>query len=129
MSVCHYCRRTPPCLTVDHVVPVSRGGLNMPFNKVQACRTCNAGKSDGWPSCRCQWCLLAVHVHAVVADELLAYQPALGQRWLEMVQHGRGRTKFKPTAKEAAHIDRAVLIAVQLVPERFRVLQRPPIGA
>lgn len=40
---CHYCRTTQ-ALTVDHVVPVSKGGRDVVSNLVPACRTCNSQK-------------------------------------------------------------------------------------
>lgn len=46
---CRYCR-TPfdetTIKTKDHVVPLSRGGLNTKENKVFACSDCNGWKSD-----------------------------------------------------------------------------------
>jgi len=43
---CHYCRHAfPPSeLTMDHVVPLSRGGLTSKGNVVPCCRTCNEQK-------------------------------------------------------------------------------------
>ena len=43
---CVYCGRKPPDvqLHVDHVVPVSRGGLNDLSNLATACVECNLGK-------------------------------------------------------------------------------------
>ena len=45
-GVCHYCRgqvgRTH--LTMDHVVPLSRGGKSTKGNIVPACKTCNNKK-------------------------------------------------------------------------------------
>lgn len=43
---CVYCGRRAPdvVLHVDHVVPVSAGGLNSPDNLVVACSDCNLGK-------------------------------------------------------------------------------------
>jgi 5-methylcytosine-specific restriction endonuclease McrA len=43
---CQYCGRKPPDvdLEVDHIDPVSKGGLNDPKNLITACRECNAGK-------------------------------------------------------------------------------------
>ena len=45
-SVCHYCGRSfPPSeLTMDHVVPLSRGGKTTRGNVVPACKTCNTEK-------------------------------------------------------------------------------------
>ena len=43
---CHYCeRRFPPQeLTMDHVVPVVRGGRTVKSNVVPCCEECNANK-------------------------------------------------------------------------------------
>jgi len=46
---CFYCgRREEECgaLTMDHVVPLVRGGGHVPENIVAACLSCNASKSD-----------------------------------------------------------------------------------
>ncbi|HRK01579.1 MAG TPA: HNH endonuclease [Oligoflexia bacterium] len=45
-GVCHYCEAQfkPADLTMDHVVPVARGGKSQPGNVVPACRACNASK-------------------------------------------------------------------------------------
>ena len=45
-GVCHYCgKRVPPAeLTMDHVVPVARGGRSVRGNVVPACHACNASK-------------------------------------------------------------------------------------
>ena len=45
-GVCHYCgRKFPPSeLTMDHVVPLSRGGRSTKGNIVPCCKECNNGK-------------------------------------------------------------------------------------
>ena len=45
-GVCHYCRRpTPPDeLTMDHIVPVIRGGRSTRGNLAPACKACNSKK-------------------------------------------------------------------------------------
>ena len=45
-GVCHYCsgKFGPGELTMDHVVPVARGGTSTPGNIVPACKACNASK-------------------------------------------------------------------------------------
>ena len=45
-GVCHYCgaRVAPQELTLDHVVPIIRGGLSVKNNCVPACRDCNSRK-------------------------------------------------------------------------------------
>ncbi len=45
-GVCHYCGRRfhPRELTMDHIVPIIRGGRSVRSNVVPACRECNARK-------------------------------------------------------------------------------------
>src|SRR5271156_4516212 len=45
-GVCHYCERrfSPRALTMDHVVPLARGGQTAPGNVVPACIECNREK-------------------------------------------------------------------------------------
>jgi len=55
---CHFCRKEvvihhwsanyngPDLATVDHVIPLSRGGSDHPSNMVVACRPCNLKKGD-----------------------------------------------------------------------------------
>lgn len=49
---CTYCGATPQEseLHIDHVVPVSLGGTDIPENLTTACATCNAGKASSSPS-------------------------------------------------------------------------------
>ncbi len=50
-GVCHYCNRsTPPRdLTMDHIVPLSRGGRSVKGNVVPACKSCNTKKKQLLP--------------------------------------------------------------------------------
>ena len=45
---CHYCRRAvgAKALTLDHVVPLVRGGRSIRANMVPACKDCNARKQS-----------------------------------------------------------------------------------
>jgi 5-methylcytosine-specific restriction endonuclease McrA len=43
---CAYCLRPGENLQRDHVVPLSRGGVDVPLNVVPACADCNASKGD-----------------------------------------------------------------------------------
>jgi 5-methylcytosine-specific restriction endonuclease McrA len=45
-GVCHYCGRQvgADALTLDHVVPVARGGASTKGNAVPACTACNQAK-------------------------------------------------------------------------------------
>jgi 5-methylcytosine-specific restriction protein A len=45
-GICHYCERVvdPKTLTMDHLVPLARGGVSVKGNVVPACKECNAKK-------------------------------------------------------------------------------------
>lgn len=45
-GICHYCRRefSPSHLTLDHIVPLIRGGKTNRGNVVPACKECNNQK-------------------------------------------------------------------------------------
>ena len=49
---CQYCGRTPreDDLTIDHIIPKSRGGHTVWENVALACTTCNTKKGDRLPS-------------------------------------------------------------------------------
>lgn len=46
VGICHYCgKKFPPDdLTMDHIVPLSRGGRSTKGNIVPSCRNCNQEK-------------------------------------------------------------------------------------
>lgn len=69
---CRYCGGTAPdvSLTVDHVVPVSLGGLDEASNLVTACRDCNAGKSSSSPD---------ESVVSAVSDDAIRWSAAIKQ--------------------------------------------------
>jgi CRISPR/Cas system Type II protein with McrA/HNH and RuvC-like nuclease domain len=48
---CQYCgeKKAGPDLTLDHILPRSRGGDNSPINIVTACLKCNNRKSNRTP--------------------------------------------------------------------------------
>ncbi len=48
---CYYCGRTVPPgeLTMDHIVPLIRGGKSTKNNIVPACRECNSKKKHAVP--------------------------------------------------------------------------------
>ena len=50
-GVCHYCGRNvaPKDLTMDHIVPVSRGGRSTKGNVVACCKECNTAKKQLLP--------------------------------------------------------------------------------
>ena len=45
-GICHYCggRFPPEELTMDHIVPISRGGKSKRGNLVPSCKKCNVNK-------------------------------------------------------------------------------------
>ncbi|NKE72352.1 HNH endonuclease [Candidatus Manganitrophus noduliformans] len=45
-GICHYCGRKfkPSELTMDHIVPIGRGGKSAKGNVVPACKECNTRK-------------------------------------------------------------------------------------
>jgi len=47
-GICHYCHRqvAPRELTLDHVVPLVRGGHSTRGNCVPACKACNSAKQN-----------------------------------------------------------------------------------
>lgn len=50
-GVCYYCGqiKTPKELTMDHIVPISRGGKSTKGNVVSACKACNTAKKQLLP--------------------------------------------------------------------------------
>jgi len=50
-GICYYCGKEvgPKALTMDHVVPLVRGGLSAKSNLVPACKECNTDKKDALP--------------------------------------------------------------------------------
>jgi 5-methylcytosine-specific restriction enzyme A len=47
-GVCYYCRRQvgAGALTMDHIVPLGRGGRSIRGNVVPACKSCNTRKKS-----------------------------------------------------------------------------------
>ncbi len=50
-GVCHYCGRAvpPKDLTMDHIVPIARGGKSIKGNVAAACKECNNAKKQLLP--------------------------------------------------------------------------------
>lgn len=50
-NLCHWCgiKLIPSQATVDHVVPLSRGGLDHHNNRVLACEPCNRSRGNKMP--------------------------------------------------------------------------------
>ena len=51
-GVCHYCKGlfSPKELTMDHVIPIARGGRSEKFNLVPCCKMCNTKKRQMLPA-------------------------------------------------------------------------------
>lgn len=51
-GVCHYCQSkfAPKELTMDHIVPIARGGSSTEGNVVPSCRACNQKKKLSTPA-------------------------------------------------------------------------------
>ncbi|OGR50755.1 MAG: HNH endonuclease [Desulfobacula sp. RIFOXYB2_FULL_45_6] len=45
-GICYYCKKnfSPGELTMDHIIPLSRGGKTEKFNVVPCCKACNTKK-------------------------------------------------------------------------------------
>ena len=50
-GICHYCRQSvpPKALTLDHIVPIARGGKTTKGNVVPCCKKCNNQKKQLLP--------------------------------------------------------------------------------
>ena len=64
---CAYCRKGIKLLTIDHIIPKSRGGLTTFENCVSACKPCNNKKSNRTPS------------EARMFLKVKAYQPTISE--------------------------------------------------
>jgi len=53
---CAYCKRNDVPITIDHRIPISRGGTHWPSNLVPACRKCNSRKMNKKPN---EWKVVA----------------------------------------------------------------------
>lgn len=70
-GLCHYCQRRFPAreLTMDHIVPIARGGESTPGNIVPCCRECNRDKKLETPAERILKQLEAERAAAAQANE------------------------------------------------------------
>ena len=52
LGMCHYCKKTfpPRELTMDHIIPIARGGKSEKFNLVPCCKECNTKKKQLIPA-------------------------------------------------------------------------------
>ena len=61
-GVCNYCRRATPAgdLTMDHIVPIARGGKSTKGNVAAACKECNNAKQQLLPM---EWEQYLYHIY------------------------------------------------------------------
>jgi len=52
LGICHYCRESflPAELTMDHIIPIGRGGRSEKFNLAPCCKECNTQKKSLLPA-------------------------------------------------------------------------------
>jgi 5-methylcytosine-specific restriction endonuclease McrA len=48
-TTCHWCGTKLEAITIDHVIPIARGGSHTPDNLVAACARCNSSKRERLP--------------------------------------------------------------------------------
>jgi hypothetical protein len=74
---CYYCGSQGQPLEVDHVVPQSLGGQDLPDNLVAACSDCNRGKSGSGPGASALGLSLPPNRSALIAARRSEYQQAI----------------------------------------------------
>ena len=45
-DICNYCGKTKHDLTIEHILPLSKGGIDHPDNAIWVCKDCNLKKSN-----------------------------------------------------------------------------------
>jgi 5-methylcytosine-specific restriction enzyme A len=65
-GICHYCGKTfkPAELTMDHLIPIARGGKSIHGNLVPACKDCNNKKKYLLPT---EW---EEYLHTLLKEKL-----------------------------------------------------------
>lgn len=66
---CHYCPDI--ATTIDHIVPLGKGGSRQVWNEIPACGPCNTRKSSTLPDCFCAKCARAVHLWTIELESLV----------------------------------------------------------
>ncbi len=51
-GICYYCQKKIPLrlLTMDHIIPLARGGKSIKINIVACCKECNSVKKNQLPT-------------------------------------------------------------------------------
>jgi 5-methylcytosine-specific restriction endonuclease McrA len=79
-NTCQYCAKSFPSekLTIDHIVPKSRGGKNSWTNLVAACKKCNQKKGCRTPS-ECD--MIPIRVPAKPQTSVLKTTSTVSELW------------------------------------------------
>lgn len=87
-GLCRYCGASNVPMTIDHLVPVSRGGSNRMENLVLACEGCNGEKGHKAPE--------AVGLRLLASGERLpeAEYAAVRDRRIRRWQKSKRRTRY-----------------------------------
>ncbi|AEB12369.1 HNH endonuclease [Marinithermus hydrothermalis] len=85
---CQYCGRTGGELTVDHVIPKSRGGRTSWDNLVTACRSCNTKKRNRTPE-EAGMRLLSRPRAPHFAEFLVFHLPEVPESWRVFLSYAR----------------------------------------
>jgi 5-methylcytosine-specific restriction endonuclease McrA len=90
--ICQYCGETPGQhhLTVDHVMPRSRGGIHDWSNLVTACKRCNQKKGSLTPEEAVMYPTRKPFEPSYMALVLLS-NPVAAERWERLMEMARGQ--------------------------------------
>lgn len=94
---CQYCGRVPPRdeLTIDHVIPRSRGGKSTWENVVLACMSCNTRKSDKLlHEARLKLLSVPAKPHWLVCSDF-RFRPAENSLWQKFVDNAYWNTSLR----------------------------------
>ena len=92
LDTCQYCGDMPGCheLTVDHVIPRSRGGVHSWQNLVTACKRCNQKKGSHTPDEAMMHLIRKPFEPSYVALVLLS-NPVAAERWEQLMGSSKER--------------------------------------
>lgn len=95
LNTCQYCGDSPGRqeLTVDHIIPRSRGGAHSWQNLVTACKRCNQKKGSCTPEEAMMQLIRKPFEPSYVALVLLS-NPVAAERWEQLM--GVGKERFSP---------------------------------
>lgn len=95
---CQYCGRRGNDLTLDHVMPRSRGGPTSWENVVACCRSCNAKKRDRTPDEAAMALGRRPYAPRFMFTSAYGLLPDIDPRWRKYLPETRGATAGAPNA-------------------------------